>query len=178
MAECSIRVLPSPAIALVIARRGRSEIAAAAAAEAYGTALPETPRIVSGSDMEFIWCGPERWLVLAPAHLAAQAGGIEALLEPVFAGTASVTEQTGSQVLIGISGPGARTTLAKGLPIDLHPRVFATGHTALCRANHVALQIWQTDESPRYVLALPRSHAAGWQRWLLEAAAVTGSRKA
>ena len=178
MAECSVCVLPSPAMALVIARRGRSEFAAAAAAEAFGAALPETPRIVSGSDMEFAWCGPERWLVLAPEHLAAPAGGIEALLAPVFASTASVTEQTGSRVLLRVSGPGARATLAKGLPIDLHPRVFATGHTALCRANHVALQIWQTDESPRYVLALPRSHAAGWQRWLLEAAAATASREA
>ncbi len=176
MSECSIRILPSPAIALVMARKGQCAAAAAAAAaeNAVGTPLPALPRTVRAGELEFLWCGPERWLVLAPAELATAAGGIESLLSPVFVNTASVAEQSGSRVLVEVAGSKAREILARSLPVDLHPRAFGPGHTALCRANYVSLQIWQASPEPAFVLALPRSHAAGFHHSLLGTAASCG----
>ena len=171
MAECSVRTLTAPAIALVTARKGQAHAAATAAAQALGAALPNTPRIVYGNDIALLWCGPERWLLLAPEERAAAAGGIEALLEPVFADTASVTDQSGSRVLLDVAGNRARELLSRTLPLDLHPSVFGPGHTALCRAHYVSLQLWQASAEERFVLALPRSHAAGFRHWLVGAAA-------
>ena len=170
MSECSVRTLTAPAIALVIARKAQAHAAATAAAQALGAALPNTPRIVYGNDIALLWCGPERWLVLVPEERAAAAGGIEALLEPVFADTASVTDQSGSRVLLEVAGNRARELLSRTLPLDLHPSVFGRGHTALCRAHYVSLQLWQASAEERFVLALPRSHAAGFRHWLVGAA--------
>ena len=112
MAECCIRTLPAPAIALVMARKGQAGTAAAAAVHAFGAALPALPRIAYGEDVALVWCGPERWLVLAEEARAAAAGGIEAMLEPVFAGSASVTDQSGSRVLLDVAGKRGRALRA------------------------------------------------------------------
>ena len=74
-------------------------------------------------------------------------------------------------MLIEVAGSRARELLARSLPIDLHPRAFGPGHTALCRANYVSLQIWQASPEPAFVLAVPRSHAAGFHHTLLGTAA-------
>ena len=171
MSECSVRILPPPAIALVMARKGQAATAHAAAAQAFGAALPSQPRIVYGNEVALVWCGPERWLVLMPGERATASGGIEALLEPVFPNTASVADQSGSRVLIEVAGSKAREILARSLPVDLHPRAFGPGHTALCRANDVSLQIWQSGPEPAFVLAVPRSHAEGFHHTLLGTAA-------
>ncbi len=166
MAECSVRILPDPAIALVMARHGASAAAARAAERAFGVPLPMEPRIVYGEEIALLWSGPARWLVLAPDDQAQSEGGIEALLAPVFAGTASVFEQSGSRVLFEVSGEGAAEALARALPVDLHPGVFAPGHTALCRANYVPLQVWRAGVGATFVLAVPRSYAAGVSQML------------
>jgi len=168
--DCSIRTLPATAIALVMARKGCGASAAAAAERAFGTPLPSLPRIVSGGALDFVWCGPERWLVIAPSRQAADAGGMEAMLEPVFAGLASVSDQSGSRVLIEVSGTSARDVLAREVPVDLHPRAFEPGHTALCRAGYVALLLWQRSADPAFVLAVPRSYGEGVRRSLLASA--------
>lgn len=170
MGDCSIRTLPAPAIAQVMARKGRAADAAAATERAFGTALPRLPRIVSGGALDFVWCGPERWLVFAAGRQAADAGGVEALLEPVFRGLASVSDQSGSRVLIELSGVKAPDVLARGLPVDLHPRTFGPGHAALCRASYVPLLLWQRNADPTFVLAVPRSYAEGFRQLLLTSA--------
>ena len=153
-----------------MARKGRAADAAAAAEHAFGTPLPSLPRIVSGGALDVVWCGPERWLVIADARQAVDMGGVEAMLEPVFAGLASVSDQSGSRVLIEVSGTRARDVLAREIPVDLHPRAFEPGHAALCRAGFVALLLWQRSADPAFVLAVPRSYAAGVGRSLLGSA--------
>lgn len=169
MAECSVQTLKTPAIALVMARKGQSGAASNAAAQGFGIALPREPRIAYAEDAAILWCGPERWLVLTPEERANAAGGIEALLQPLFADAASVADQSGSRELLEISGRGARELLSRALPIDMHPRVFGPGHTAVCRAHYVPLQVWQVSVDERFVLALPRSYARDFRNGLDEA---------
>lgn len=174
MAECFLTVRQGLRLANLIARRGRANDCDAAAQQAFGCALPMTPRVASGRGMDFVWCGPGQWLAVAEAAIAEAAGGIEARLAQPFAGLASIVEQSDARVLFEFGGPRARDALAKGLPIDLHPRVFGPGDVALSTATHVAIQLWQLDEQPSYLIAAPRGYADDVRQWLEESAAEFG----
>jgi sarcosine oxidase subunit gamma len=173
VAECSIRELTGLLLASVTACRGRSEVASAAIESAFGTPLPLKPRIATGRDIAFAWSGPGQWLAIA-AHAAVPGGDIEALLAPHLVGLAAVCEQSDGRLVVELAGPRAREVLAKGIPIDLHPRAFAPGDVALSVASHIAVQLWQVDDTPTYRLAVPRSFADSFRRWLGESAAEFG----
>jgi heterotetrameric sarcosine oxidase gamma subunit len=38
--------------------------------------------------------------------------------------------------------------LAKSVSIDLHPRAFGPGDTAVTVLAHIVVQLWQIDETP------------------------------
>ena len=160
------------ALASVIARKGKAAEASEAAKCSFGVALPETPRRAAGKGVEFLWAGPGQWLALS--REAMPAGEFEARLAAVFAGLASVAEQSDGRTVLRIGGPKARDLLAKGLPIDLHPRVFRPGDTALTVAALIGVQIWQVDEVPTYELAVFRGFARSFWHFLIESAAEYG----
>jgi len=64
--------------------------------------------------------------------------------------------------------------LAKGIPLDLHPRAFAPGDVALSVASHIAVQLWQANDAPTFRLLAPRGYAGSFRRWLGESAAEFG----
>lgn len=173
MAECSIRNLGGLRLASVIACRGRSDAASEAIERAFGVALPVTPRFASGRGIAFAWSGPGQWLAIA-AEDAVPDGDIEALLTPHLVGLAAVCEQSDGRLVVEVAGTRARELLAKGIPVDLHPRAFAPGDVALSVASHIAVQLWQVDEAPTFHLAVPRSFADSFRRWLGESAAEFG----
>jgi heterotetrameric sarcosine oxidase gamma subunit len=160
------------ALALVIVRKGKVAQAREAAKRSFGVELPETPRRTLGKGIEFLWAGPEQWLALSRDGLPA--GEFETRLAAVFAGLASVAEQSDGRTVLRITGPKARDTLAKGLPIDLHPRVFRPNDTALTVAALIGVQIWQIDEAPTYELAVFRGFARNFWHFLTESAAEFG----
>ena len=158
------------ALAGVQARAGQETAAVAAIAQAFAARLPDTPRVVAGSDMTFIWSGPGHWLALARPIAA----GIEALLADPLHGLASICDQSDGRVMLELRGPKVREVLAKGVSLDLHPRVFSVGDVALTSVSHVGLQIWQTDEAPVYRLLVSRSYFQSFWRWLAASAAEYG----
>lgn len=164
------------ALASVIARKGKAAALAAAAKAAFGIELPTTPRRVENPDIAFLWAGPDQWL--AASREMQGPGEFEKRLAGIFAGSASVTEQSDGRTVIRIAGPRARDALAKGLPIDLHARAFRPGDTALTLAAHIGLQIWQIDENPTYEIAVFRGFAGTFWHFLTEAAAEYGYRVA
>ncbi|HXQ40944.1 MAG TPA: sarcosine oxidase subunit gamma family protein [Candidatus Udaeobacter sp.] len=159
-------------LASVIVRKGKAAQASEAAKRSFGVDLPETPRRAEGKGIEFLWAGPGQWLALSRDGLSA--GELEARLAPVFAGLASVAEQSDGRTVLRIAGPKARDVLAKGLPIDLHPRAFRPGDTALTVAALIGAQIWQVDEVPTYELAVFRGFALSFWHFLTESAAEYG----
>ena len=70
--------------------------------------------------------------------------------------------QSDGRCIFRIGGPSAREVLAQGLPIDIDPRVFGPGDTALTLAGHINVHFWQVDLSPVYEFAVPRSFAASF----------------
>jgi sarcosine oxidase subunit gamma len=168
-----IRDVTGLLLASVIACRGKAELASEAAERAFGTPLPMRPRIATGRGIAFAWSGPGQWLAIVDSAAAAGVG-IEALLEPHFVGLAAVCEQSDGRLVVEISGAHARDVLAKGIPVDLHPRVFAPGDVALSTASLIAVQLWQLDDAPTYRLAVARSTARSFRHWLGESAAEYG----
>jgi sarcosine oxidase subunit gamma len=98
----------------------------------------------------------------------------EATLRECFAGLASVCDQSDGRCVIRISGPSARDVLAKGIPLDLHPRVFGPGQAAVTLAAHIGVHIWQIDDMPTYEIAVFRGFAGSFWHWLMESAAEFG----
>ena len=91
-----------------------------------------------------------------------------------MAGLASISDQSDGRIIIRVSGPRARQTLAKGIPIDLDPASFGPGDTALTAAGHINVQFWQLDAMPTFEFAVFRSFAAAFCEWLKEAGAEFG----
>jgi sarcosine oxidase subunit gamma len=75
-----------------------------------------------------LWLGPDEWLILGPPGAAAE---IVAELEAAFAGVdRSVVDVSANRVAIELTSPGRFELLAHVCPLDLDPRVWATGRCA------------------------------------------------
>ena len=157
------------ALATVMVRRNQSADLARRVREAFGMELPFVPRRMAAGAMAFAWSGPGHWLAMTTQSDGA---AFTATLRSLFEGAASVSDQSDGRLVIRVGGPGAREALARGVPIDLHPRAFMPGDTALTLAAHIPIHIWQVDALPTYELAVPRGMAASFLDWLGPAAAV------
>lgn len=159
------------ALASVMARKNKSAELAACVRERFAIELPVTPRRVAGDALYFIWAGPGRWLAAAPGRSPVT---FESDMRAALAGLASVTSQSDGRTIIRISGPKAREALAKGVPLDLDPRAFGPGDTAMTVVAHINVHLWQSDAAPVYEFAVFRSFAGSFCEWLLDAAAEFG----
>lgn len=158
-------------LATVAARKGHVEALKQAVADAYGVELPDDSRIVQGPQASFVGYGPGQWLAVSETL------GSEALASDLaqrLKGLASISDQSGGRTVLRISGPRARDVLAKGLPIDLHPRAFAAGDAATSTISLMGVQLWQIDDAPTYDIALFRSVSASFWRWLTASAGEFG----
>ncbi|MFM7704444.1 MAG: sarcosine oxidase subunit gamma family protein, partial [Rubrivivax sp.] len=86
---------------------------------------------------------------------------------------AGVIDQASGLYALQLTGPAVRRTLAKGLGLDLHPRAFAVGETALTLLAHQHVQLTRTDEDA-FELVAPRSTAHDLWHWLEASAAEFG----
>jgi sarcosine oxidase subunit gamma len=145
-------------MASVIARRG--------AEQALASALR---RDLVGGASTVLGVGPGHWWIVAET---AQPSVDD--LQKMSEGVASVFDITDSRVVLEIGGPRIRETLAKMLPIDLHPSAFKTGDVAVTGASHLSVTLWQADDAPRYRLATPRSSFGSFWRAFVAAAAEHG----
>lgn len=164
----SLDVSETLTLASLAATRGNTDQLKSVIWDKYQVVLPDTPQRVEGNDITFIWTGPHKWIAMAERG---QARDLETELKPALAGLASVVDQSDARAVVRVSGPRARDVLAKGLPIDLHPRVFKTNSVAITHANHIGVVLWQTDDKPTYAIAMFRGFADSFTHWLHEAAA-------
>jgi sarcosine oxidase subunit gamma len=158
-------------LATVAARKGEAEALKQAVAAAYGVELPDRSRAVHGPSVSFIGYGPGQWLAVSETF-AGEALARE--LSERLRGLASISDQSGGRTVLRVSGPRARAVLAKGLPIDLHPRAFEPGSAATSTISLMGVQLWQVDDAPSYDLAIFRSISASFWRWLTASAGEFG----
>jgi methylglutamate dehydrogenase subunit D len=157
-------------LATVTARKGTGPELAARAEQQYGLEVPSGPHRAGAGGIDFLGIGPARWLVVAEA-----AGpGFAADLGSALDGLASVVDQSAGYGVLRISGPKARETFEKGLPIDLHPSAFGAGDVAVTSLAHLGVTLWQVDPAPSYDIALFRSLSGSVWHWLASSAAEFG----
>ena len=156
------------ALASVIAKHGFMLVNAVNTA--FGVALPDGPRRATTGGVTFAGTGPDQWIASAEG---AEAAGFAAKLRARIGPFAAVSDQSDSRLVLRLSGPRVRDVLAKGVPIDLHPKVFKPGDVAVTLIAYIGVQIDKLDEAT-YQLTAPRSMAASFWSWLAASAAEFG----
>lgn len=149
------------------AAKGKVQALRSAIWETYGVELPRGPARAAKDGVAFVWAGPDQWLAIAER---ANGRDIELELKPLLTGLASVVDQSDGRVIIRVAGPMATKVLAKGVPIDLHPRSFGVNDAAITHACHIGIVIWKLDDAPTFEMAMFRSFADSFTHWLFEAA--------
>lgn len=143
----------------------------AAIAEVLGHPLPVDPNTISVNIMRTYWLGPDEWLVVGRREeTRSRLGGLEA------AG-AVVNDLSGGYVRLQMAGDHVLDVLARGTPIDLHPREFRPGQcaqTGLAKAN---VLLGNLGETGIVELIVRRSFADYLYRWMLHVAHPFGLRQ-
>ena len=136
---------------------------------ALGFALPIEPNTVSvGDGIQALWLGPDEWLIVTPQDEdTAVADALAEALSGVFS---SVTDITGGQTLITLSGKYARDVLAKGCSLDLHPRALGEGMCAQTIVAGANVTLRWAGPGPSFDLIVRRSFADYLAHWLHDAA--------
>jgi len=164
------RQLPGLAAATLAAPRGKAADLAQRFAAA-GLALADAPRAVSGAGLTAIGTAPGRWFVTAEGMTGA---ALVARVRSIAGQDAPLTDQSDANIILEVAGPSSRATLAKGLALDLDPAAFGPGDAATTVVSPVGITLWQGDEAPTYRLAVARSFAPAFLRWLVAGAAEFG----
>jgi len=148
---------------------------AAAVASVIDVNVPEKPNTVTlGSDCTAYWLGPDEWLIVTPGEReAAVARDLRTALSDCMA---AVTEVSGGQTVIALGGRSVRDLLAKGCPLDLHPRAFGVDRCAQSHLAKAPMLIHQVDARPSFEIIVRRSFADYLWLWLIDAAEEYGHR--
>lgn len=101
-----------------------------------GVELPTTPNRAAGLAVRAIWIGPGEWLIIG---LTASNEMVEAAASE--AAVASCIRVGDGRCTYDVIGPDAAELLAKAVSIDLHPRVFLEGDTAMTLFDQVPVII-------------------------------------
>ena len=159
------------ALAAVMVRKGAREALTRRVRTVFGLDLPPTSRRAALGSLAFVWVGPGHWLAVTEGG---DGNSFEKLLRHDLSNLASITDQSDGRAVVRIAGIRARDALAKGVPVDLNPRVFTAGDAAVTTVGHIGVHLWQLDEAPTYEFAVFRSYAAAFWRWLIDSAAEFG----
>ena len=142
---------------------------AEAAKSALGFALPTLSNtLMRGNGATALWLGPASWLILAGKPLGALAARRDAL----EAAGGALFDVTCARVAWTVSGPHAATVLAKGCPLDFHPRAFPPQSCAQSLFGHVNTVLAKDEDG--FTIMVARSFARDVWRMLCDSAAQYG----
>lgn len=142
----------------IVNLRGRSDDAAflAAVRAALGTSPPTEPcRTIEGTELRFVWAGPDDWFVIGARE---RADALERRLRTALSGLhAAVTDVSSGYSVLRLAGPPVRAVLAQGCPLDLHPRAFGHGHCAGSHFFKATVWLWRAPGEAAFELLVRRS---------------------
>lgn len=140
---------------------------------AVGVAPPIAPNTVREAQRNAVyWLGPDEWLlVTAGERRSALERELRAALDGV---PAAITDVSGGQTVVVIRGARARELLAKGCPLDLHPRAFDVGQCAQSHLAKAPVLIRLLDREPAFEIVVRRSFADYLWLWMEDAAGEYG----
>lgn len=116
-------------------------------ASVFGVTLPSVANTVNTDGTGIaLWTGPDEWLLI---HASAEDRERVAELERHASGKhVSIVDVSSAQTVIYVSGAGARDVLARGCPLDLHPRSFGPGQCAQTHYGHIPVTVWLDNTKP------------------------------
>ncbi|MGH8179769.1 MAG: sarcosine oxidase subunit gamma [Steroidobacteraceae bacterium] len=129
-------------IARIEARRGQTAEVVELLRAQLGVAPPSGPRCVSRGDVAIGGIGPNTWIAV---HENA-GNSFAQSLQPLIGHCASVTDQSDAYLILRLAGPKVRETLAKLVPIDVHPRSFQVGDIAQTLCGYVGVTLWRVED--------------------------------
>jgi len=165
-----VSVAERPMLGKVILRGdGRDDAFQRAVEEACGARAPVAPTTwAEGNDCWICWLGPNEWEVIT--HEGQEDDYRLGLLDRLGDQHAAVVDVSDYYTTFRIAGPRARDLLAKGTPLDLHPRVFGAGRCAGTILAKATVLIVQVDDTPAYDIQVRWSMAEYLIDWLEDAA--------
>jgi len=144
-----------------------------AVSDVLGDGLPIVANTVADAQgVTMYWLGPDEWLLVTPGERRAAIEG--ELRRALGALRVAVTDVSGGQTVLQLHGAHVRDVLAKGCPIDLHPRAFSIGQCAQSHLAKAPILIGQIENQPYFELIFRRSFADYLWTWLERAAAEYG----
>jgi len=146
----------------IIARKDQTGAVSDAMEKHYGVVCPAAGNSASGARVTLHWAGADQWFALADDR---EEGALYEELRGALVGIASLSEQSHGRIVLSVSGPHARDVLAKGTPVDLHPRAFGEGRCAVTQMAHVGVHIAQVGPD-EFELSLFRGFAESFWEWL------------
>ncbi|WP_386080741.1 sarcosine oxidase subunit gamma [Vreelandella sp. F11] len=154
--------------------RGGAIVLAEAVREVLGISLPGKPQALvldASSERSIQWLSPDEWLVIVP-------GGEEFPLETQLRerlGDAhfAISDVSGGQTVLELSGEAARELLMKTVIYDVHPSNFPVGK-GVTTVFAKATTILRRPSEERWELVVRRSFADYCYRWLLDAGSEYG----
>lgn len=155
----------------VIVRKGAHAVLAERVKAELGIELPQARRAAGAGSLQLVWAGRDQWLAVSEAG---DGRTLEQRLRSALGEVASLTDQSDGRTVLRLSGPRVRDALAKGIPVDLHPRAFKPGDTAMTVVSYINIHLWQVDDAPTYDIAMFRSFAVAFWDWLAASAAEFG----
>ncbi len=162
--QLTIAVRDALSIAMVAARRATCP---QQLADACGQPFPVGPHATIAGGRTILGHGPSTWLVWQEDAPPDFAEALAASLNPI----AAVVDQSGAYVVFRLTGTGARRVLQRGCSIDLDAAVFRAGSVATTLIAHIGVIVFQVTDQPSYDVAVCRSFAGSFGRWLNAASA-------
>jgi sarcosine oxidase subunit gamma len=134
---------------------------------ALGCELPTSSNSsISCDGSEILRLGPDEWLLVAgPKSVWSDSMQIE---------QATLTDVSHARVVVTASGDHVLDMLAKGCPVDLHPRHFLPGACVQTGIAKIHVILHRSRAGNIYSLYVPRSYAGSFWHWLRESAAEYG----
>lgn len=173
VASAAFRLNERPYLELVNVRGDTRDAAFMQAVESViGCLPPEKPNTIArGNGYDMMWLGPDEWLVRsAAAHDATRTAPLQAKLGTAFAGVfASAVDIGSGYTVLEISGTRTREVLARGCPLDLHPKLFGAGQCAQSHYFKASITLLPTG-ADSFDIVVRRSFADYFVKIMLDAA--------
>ncbi|MEM7359148.1 MAG: sarcosine oxidase subunit gamma family protein [Pseudomonadota bacterium] len=146
----------------------------AAVEGAIGVALPlDNNTYVQHQDVTVCWLGPNEWLIICAE--GQESSLIEALRAALADRFAAVTDVSGGNTMLEISGSSAEALIRKGCTLDIHSSVFKVGQCAQTLLAKATMLLYEVEGdkltgSRRFRIVVRRSFADYLGVWLQDAA--------
>jgi sarcosine oxidase subunit gamma len=143
----------------------------------FALELPLTANTTTSNDaLTAVWLGPTSWLLIAGAPMMSSMHPLadySAKRDALNIAGGALFDVSASRVAWTVAGPQATMLLAKGCPLDFHPRAFPVGGCAQSLFGHVNALFYKHADGA-FTLLVARSFARDVCSGLCEASAQYG----